>query len=223
MKIERLLPVIFLLFLSGKAFCQDSDFGLWYEVNTEKALSKKFEIDGTIQVRTFKNGSIIEQAYAEVGVTYNLNKYLGFAGSYRIGNYLDKDYLYYIRHKWFADIKGSLPAGNFNFSLRLRLQLMARINKAEESDNTDEYDGRAKFKVMYKIPHFPVDPYISFETFSPLFSNSDYLVEKSRTTAGIQWKITKKHIIEAEYINQRDKTPHLSILNIASVSYTFKF
>jgi hypothetical protein len=223
MKIERLLLFFFLILISAEAYCQDNDFGLWYEVNTEKAFNKKFGIDGTVQVRTFKNGSTIEQAYAEAGVTYDVNKYLGFAGSYRIGNYLDKDDLYHIRHKFFADVKGSLPAGNFNFSLRVRLQLMARINKAEESDNTDEYDGRAKLKVMYKIPRFPVDPYISFETFSPLFSNSDYLVEKSRGTAGIQWKITKKHIIKAEYINQRDKTPHLSVLNIACIGYTFKF
>jgi hypothetical protein len=122
-----------------------------------------------------------------------------------------------------ADIKGFLPAGNFDFSLRLRLQIMARTYTADENDDIDEYDGRAKLKVSYNIQHFPLDPYLSFETFSPLFRNSDYLIEKSRTTAGLRWKISKKHMVDAEYIYERDETPDLSILNIASVGYTFKF
>ena len=102
-----------LLLVAGSVYSQESDFGLWYEVNAEKSLSKKFDIDGTVMVRTFDNASTIEQAFMELGASYSPNKYIGFAATYRIGNYLEDDDLYHIRHKWFGDIKGSLPLRPF--------------------------------------------------------------------------------------------------------------
>ncbi|MBK7712053.1 MAG: DUF2490 domain-containing protein [Bacteroidales bacterium] len=84
----------------------ESDFGAWYELNAEKSFSKKFDISGAFMVRTFDNASKIDQLFFELGASYSLNKYLGFAASYRIGNYVEDDYLYHVRNKWFTDIKG---------------------------------------------------------------------------------------------------------------------
>ena len=56
---------------------------------------------------------LIDQAFLELGASYNLNKYVGFSASYRIGNYLEDDDMYHIRHKWFGDIKGSLAGRQF--------------------------------------------------------------------------------------------------------------
>ena len=223
MMIKRFLPFLLFLLASGSVCSQDSDFGLWYEVNAEKSFSKKFELSGTVMVRTFDNASTLDQVYFELGASYNLNKYVGFAGSYRIGNYLEDDDLYHIRHKLFADIKGSLPTGNFVFSARLRLQFMARTYIEHQDDAEAKYDGRLKLKGVYKIPHFPINPYISFETFSPVFRNEGRLIDKSRSTIGLEYKISKKHYLETEYIYQRDEYPHLSILHIISLNYIFKF
>ena len=216
---------LFLLFLaiSSKVYCQESDFGLWYEVNAEKSFSKKFDVQGTVMVRTFDNGSTLDQVFAEIGSSYSLNKYVGFALSYRIGNYLEDDDLYHIRNKWFGDIKGSLPLSNFVFSARVRLQIMARTYFEDAAAEKAEYDGRLKLKLIYKIPDFPVNPYLSFETFSPIFRNEGRLIDKSRSTIGLEYKITKKHIVETEYTYQRDTYPHLSVLHIITLSYTFKF
>jgi hypothetical protein len=223
MKIKRLFFPLFFLFAAGPLYCQVSDFGLWYEVNAEKSLNKKFDLEASVMVRTFQNGSKIEQAYFEAGATYNLNKYLGFAASYRIGNYVDNDYLYHIRHKWFGDIKGSLPLKQFHFSVRLRLQIMERIYVEDPSDNRAVYDGRLKLKGIYRIAKFPVDPYASFETFSPLFSSSDHLIDKSRSTLGLEYKINKKNIINTEYIYERASSHILFVMHIMSLSYTFRF
>jgi hypothetical protein len=86
-----------------------------------------------------------------------------------------------------------------------------------------EYDGRLKLKGIWKIPHFPVNPYVSFETFTPVFRNEGRLIDKSRSSLGLEYKITKKHIVETAYIYQRDTYPHLKILHIISLSYSFKF
>jgi hypothetical protein len=223
MTIKSAFLFLLLLLAAGTVYAQDNDFGLWYEVNAEKSVNKKFDISGTIMVRTFDNASILDQAYFEIGASYDLNKYIGFAGSYRIGNYLDDDDYYHIRHKWFADIKGSLPLKHFVLSARIRLQLLARSYVEDKSDDREEYDGRLKLKGEYKIPDFPVNPYLTFETFTPLFRNDGNLIEKSRSTIGFEYKISKKHIINTEYIYQRDEYPHLSILHIISLGYTFKF
>jgi hypothetical protein len=223
MTIKSVFLFLLLILTAASVYGQDNDFGLWYEVNAEKSFSKKFDINGTVMVRTFENASTLDQIFMEMGASYSLNKFLGFAGSYRIGNYLEDDDYYHIRHKWLADIKGSLPLNNLVLSARVRFQVMARTYTEEESDDKTEYDGRLKLKGVYKIPDFPVDPYISFETFSPIFRNDGNLIDKSRSTIGLEYKISKKHILDIEYIYQRDEYPHLSILHIISSGYTFKF
>jgi len=223
MMIRKTLVILLFLAVPGSLYCQESDFGLWYELNAEKSFSKKFEINGTFMVRTFENASFIDQAYIEFGASYNLNKYVGFAASYRIGNYLEDDDMYHFRHKLLADIKGSLPVSNFVFSARLRLQIMAKTYIEDAGDDITIYDGRLKLKGVYKIPDFPVNPYLSFETFSPVFRNEGRLIDKSRSTIGVEYKITKKHLVEIGYIYQRDTYPHLSIMHIISLNYIFKF
>ena len=86
---------------------------------------------------------------------------------------------------------------------------MAKTYIEDAADDKAEYDGRLKLKGVYKIPDFPVNPYLSFETFSPVFRNEGRLIDKSRSTVGFEYKITKKHIVETEYIYQRDTYPHL--------------
>ncbi len=223
MMIRKILIFFLFLAISGSVYCQDRDFGLWYEVNAEKSFSKKFDVNGTFMVRTYDNASFIDQAFIELGASYNLNKYVGFTGSYRIGNYLEDDDLYHFRHKLFADIKGSLPVSNFVFSVRLRLQMIAKTYVEDAGDDITVYDGRLKLKAVYKIPDFPVNPYLSFETFSPVFRNEGRLIDKSRSTIGLEYKITKKHLVEIAYVYQRDTYPDLSIMNIISIGYKFKF
>ncbi len=223
MKIKNYLVLLFFLTATGILYGQDSDFGLWYELNAEKSLSKKFDLGISGVVRTFDNGSKIDQGYLEAGASYNLNKHLGFAILYRIGNYLDDDDLYHIRHKWFGDIKGFMPLRRFHFSARIRLQIMERTYVENPNDSKAEYDGRFKLKGLYNIRKIPVDPYVSFETFSPLFRRSDNFIDKSRSTFGLEYKINKKNIVDAEYIYERDNSPHLSVMHIISLSYTLKF
>jgi hypothetical protein len=212
-----------LLLVPPSVYSQESDFGIWYEVNAEKSFSKKFDINGSAMIRTFENASTIEQAYLELGATYNLNKYVGFAGAYRIGNYLEDDDLYHIRNKWFADIKGSYPVKNLLFSVRFRLQIQKKTYIEDESDKIPEYVGRIRLKGIYKIPKFPVNPYASVETFNPLFENSGVLFVKNRYTLGFEYKINKKNFIESEYIFQQVYYPHHTNFHIFSLSYTFKF
>jgi len=223
MKIEKLFLILPFLLLAGRIAAQEKDFGMWYEVNAEKKYNKHFELTGTATIRTFSNASLIDQTFIEIGGNYNLNKYIGFAASYRLGKYLDKDYYYHIRHKWFADLKGTLPIGQLYLSLRARMQLTEHTWTEDATDDKTRYDGRLRLKALYRTSHFPLNPYVSFETFSPMFRSTDSFVTKSRGTAGAEYKFSKHHTLAAEYVYQRDETPDVLIMNIGSVVYTFRF
>ena len=223
MKIRGLAVCLFIFFIPKTGYSQSTDFGIWYGANGEYSLNKKIDIDVSAMIRTFDNASKIDQAFLEGGLSYKFNKYLSSAVSYRITENLEDNTEYHIRHKWFADIKCTLPLKNFSFSARLRFQIQKKTFYENPGDKIPDYHSRFKLKGIYKIPKFPVNPYLSIESFSAMFENSERLIDKNRFTLGFEYKIAKKHSVEAEYIYQRDYLPHISDINIISINYNIRF
>jgi hypothetical protein len=223
MMIKKWYLVLFSFFIPLIAFGQDKDFGIWYGVSAEHKLSKKLEIDIAGDIRTFKNASKINEVFIEGGPIYNISKRLSVAASYRLTKNLENDNSYFFRHKFFFDLKGSLPIKDFTFSCRLRFQTRTKTYIEDSQDDTPDYTGRIKLKAVYKTPTFPVNPYIYVESFCPMFSGNSGTIGKNRYSAGLEFKITKQQSFEAEYIFQRDYLPHISDINIISVNYNIKF
>jgi long-subunit fatty acid transport protein len=217
------LIFLFKLLISTPCYSQGDDFGIWYGLNAGIPVAKKIDFGVSAVVRTFNNASKIDQAYLEGGLSYKFNKYLSISGSYRLIDNSDKTSGFHIRHKWFSDIKSTYAVGKVSFSARLRFQIQTKTFIEKASDKIPEYYGRIKLKGLYKIPDFPLNPYLCFETFSQMFSSTDMFVDKKRFTAGFEYKISKVHSIETEYIFERDYLPNLADLHIVSVSYSLKF
>ena len=112
--------IFFTLIIPLTAFSQKKDFRIWYDISAEHKLIHKLEMNLSADVRTYETASKIQEAFLEGGLSYNFNKYLSAAGSYRLLKHIENDNSYYFRHKFFADFKGTLPVGEFNFSCRLR-------------------------------------------------------------------------------------------------------
>jgi hypothetical protein len=174
-------------------------------------------------VRTFSNASKIEQAFLEGGISYKFNKYFLLAGSYRLANNIEDDDFFHLRHKFMSDLKGTLPVADFTFSLRLRLQTQIMTYFEPGDDKAPDFTGRIRLKCQYNIPKFPVNPYISYESFSPMFENSDRLIGKERVSVGFEYKIVKNHSVEAEYLFERDFIPRISDISIIAFNYNIKF
>jgi|WetSurMetagenome_2_1015567.scaffolds.fasta_scaffold11823_4 hypothetical protein len=219
---KQLFGVVLLLFTIN-ALGQEKDFGIWYGVSAEHKLSKKLEIDLSTNVRTFKNASKIDEAFIEGGLTYNLYKHLGIGGSYRLTDGIENNNSYYYQHKFIFDIKGSTEPGNFSLSARFRFQIRTKTYFKDITEDHPDYTGRFKLKAVYKSPSFPLNPYVYFESFCPMFSANSGRIGKTRYSAGLDLSITKVHSVSVEYIFQRDYLPHLSDINILSVNYNIKF
>ncbi len=225
MRIIRLFIVlVFLLFICAKpAFSQDDDFGIWYGISTEYSPVKKLELDFKSQIRTYDNASRIDEGYLEAGPVYKINKHFSLAATYRVSKVYEKDSRYHFRHKLFADVKTDGELGNFEFSLRLRLQRQVKTYYDSENDKIPDYHGRIRLKTEYKTPSFPLNPYISFEAFCRLFEQSDKRFDKDRYTLGLTYKISGKQSIDAEYTFQRDYMPHIADIHLVSLEYNLKF
>ena len=218
--IKKWVQLLILIFVPLSAFSQEKDFGIWYGVNGEIPIINKLDVELSAVVRTFNNASKIEQAYIEGGANYKFNKFLSIVGSYRFTENLENNSEYHVRNKWFADAKISLPLNRLVLSARFRFEVQTRSYIVSTKDLIPDYHGRLKLKALYKIPKFPVNPYLSYESFSPMYVNSDRFIDKERFTLGFEYKISKKQAIEAEYIYQRD---FVSDIQIISINYFFSF
>ena len=220
--IKKWYLVLLILIIPISVYSQEKDFGIWYGISLKHELRKKLNLEISPVVRTFDKASKIDEEYIEAGLEYKLNKNLSTMASYRLTNKLEINSKYYFQHKVFLDLKGSLPVSNFSFSCRLRLQVRTKTYIENANDMLPDYTGRVKLKAVFKTPGFPVNPYIYVETFSPLFINKDRTIEKSRYAAGMEFKISKRHSVEAEYIFQRDFLPHISDINVISICYNLR-
>ncbi len=223
MRIKKNLLLLLLICTAPVIFSQEKDFGIWAGISAEKELIKNLDLNFDINLRTYHNVSEIEEAFFDIGLNYKFNKYLSTALSYRYTQFREDDELYHPRHKWFADVKGKLPLGDFDISARFRFQQRYKTYFEDENDRESKEVGRLKLKAIYDIPSFPVNPYLSTELFFPMFSVSERTVEKERLMAGFEYNISKKNSIEIEYMFQRDFFPKLSDMNIISFNYNIKF
>jgi len=223
MTIKKQFFLLILLLFTFKVFGQEKDFGIWYGISAEHKLSKKLKVDLSTDVRTFKNASKIDEAFIEGGLTYSLSKHLGITGSYRLTDRIENNNSYYYQHKFLFDIKGSADPGNFSISARFRFQARTKTYFKDITEDHPDYTGRFKLKAVYKTPSFPLNPYVYFESFCPMFSSNSGKIGKTRYSAGVDLSITKMHSVSVEYIFQRDYIPHLSDMNIVSLNYNIKF
>jgi hypothetical protein len=221
--IKRSFLILFLLSASLPGYSQKDDFGIWCSFNAEHKLFKKFELDISGALRTFDNASRIEEVFAEAGLTYKLNKYFSAGASYRITENIEDDDSYHPRHKWFVDFKGTLPVGDFSIIARAMFQRRYKTYIEDEEDEIPDSHLRGKITLFYDIPHFHLNPYISWESFMPLFKEASRTIEINRYTIGAEYNFSNKHSVEAEYIFRRDYLPHMKDLNILSLEYKFKF
>jgi hypothetical protein len=210
MLIKKTFLLILLIPVTGIAYSQDDDFGLWFEVDASHEIMKNADIEFSGALRTFNNSSQIDETFLEGGLKYNFNKHISLSGSYRLTSKIENDSKYYFRHKLFLGLKAIIPAWNFLFSGRAMIQRTSKTYIEDEGDLSAVYHGRLKLKTEYNFPAFPVSPYIYYEPFIPIFSDSGFQIDRNRFSAGAKLQITVKSSTEVEYIFQRDFQPHIS-------------
>ena len=164
-----LLLSVLLLFGSLSISAQKTDFGLWYELNAVYDITKGLRFDVEANVRTDQNASSIEKFYIEPGFRYKFNDYFAAGVYYRFieqRETIDKSegiYEFHPRHRWFVQLKGSLPVYRFTLSARYRFQEQFKTYIEDPEDEIPVWAHRLRLEIDYDIKGLPLQPYASVE------------------------------------------------------------
>lgn len=224
----------------------DSDMGIWTEVGVAKKINKKVTVGLEAEMRTYDNASETSRWAVGMYGDYRFAKWLKGSVGYDFLYDRRVKYTYHDdgsvnkyanfwtpRHRFHADLTGSIDMGRWNFSLRERWQYTYRPEKTvdERYDyDLEDYDGEAKtysgtgkhvlrsrLQVAYNLNQ--LEPYANVELYN------GWGLEKTRYTVGLDWDITKHHQLGAYYRFQttNDDSDEESDMHIIGLSYKFKF
>lgn len=241
---KRVIPLMMLAatLCSTTAKAQSDDWGVWTTVTVEKKLTKKWSVNAEGEYRTRDGVSATERWSGAIGTDYKFFKWLKADIGYtyihsrqpgettKKGNIIPGHWL--PRHRFNASITGSIEWNRFKFSLRERWQYTYRpqqyVEKYDKDDGTRKNDElvkakaehmvRSRLQIEYDIAKCDFTPYVSCE----LYHNS-YGIDKTRWTAGTEYKINKKHSVEAYYRYQDKADDDESNGHVIGVGYKFKF
>lgn len=223
MTTKRIILAFCFVFSAVYIHGQETDFGLWLEVNTKFGLLKNLYGSFSVSQRTFNNTSQIEQGFAEAGLQYRISRNFSVSGSYRLIKNIEDDSRYYYRNKMFVDLRYSQPFSNLKMSARLRVQRTVKTYIEDDDDLQAKYYVRLRLKSEYIIPSFPVSPFAYFESFTPVFADSGIETDKYRVAAGAEVKISRRSSFEAGYLYQHKFDDNTVRSHIMSLGYNLKF
>ena len=248
------VPVLTAFLLSHFSFlvpvrAQTDDFGVWLEAGVEKKLSKKWSVGGDIEFRTRDNSTQMAR-WATVGVSaeYKVARWLKASAGYVLLFDHNEEELdlksdgltpnkwtpgyWSFRHRVNASLTAGAELGRLSLALRERWQYTYRPEvEAQRYDvDNDTWKSikgkgknllRSRMQAEYDIPHWKLDPVISAEMFTAKGG-----VQKMRYSAGVEYRLKKKHVFGIDYRFQKvygedddlERNSH-----VLGLSYKFKF
>ncbi len=223
MMIRKSLTVIAALLLSSVLAGQKTDYGIWYEVKADKKIWKALRFDLEASVRTDQNAARVETIYLEPGLRYKFNDYLAAGVYYRLIEQLEKDNQFHIRHRWFAQVKGTTPSFyRFTMALRYRVQEQFRTYFDDPEDGEPVWYQRMRFELSYDIKGVPLMPYFNTELHGLLGEPNAYTIDKWRSMIGVEYTLKKRHTFGVEYIYNDSRVTKPAYMNIVGVTYSVK-
>lgn len=173
-------------------FSQQSDFMNWYGVKLESDLFKEVEVQFESQLRTFENGTSLQRAYGELGISKTFAKIYSPSVSYRAtvnsegyGNRAS------LNHKLKFDLSKDIK---LKYTLKTQLDWSAYSKTETRLRNKVElgYDLTKKIDVYFMSELFYAHKYD--------YSNFNQL----RLGFGIDYKLKKRRHLELFFFNDRE-------------------
>ncbi len=184
-----------MLFANLQVFAQNNeDFGIWMGSDFSKKINKKFDLLGSLSLRTEDNSTHVRQVFYQIGAKYELVDDLKTAISYRNAlkfNYGPAD----LTHRFIWDLSYKLKLNSFAFQLRNRLQYSLK-----DEDSNDWVD-RIRLKAEIDLQD-GLDGFIFNEVFFKLTDSYKDRLERNRFGFGMSYKINKDFSVSLAYFRQ---------------------
>jgi len=222
------------LLILGLVFCfltnislsnaQEKDFELWNEITLKKEFNKHLGIVGSMQLRLDQNASSIKSYFPEVGIFYNINKYIRFSFDYRFtvvakpnGSYTHKN-----RCNFGLRLRKKLKPFVLKYKLQYQYGLDNYLYRELLTTNEGNSYLRNKVTAEYQLSK-RWTPKVSGELFYHL-ENGKSQFDIYRIVFGVDYDLNKHNQIScAYYIEKEFNVYQPQSVYILKLNYTYKF
>ncbi len=228
MAIKRLTYTLsfFLLFFIAASDLQGQveDFQTWWELEFNKEISGRLELNGELEQR-FKNNSLqYNRTQLTLAASYDLLDYLSLAGGARTVFVMDGEQELHARYRIHLDGVGSYDLSGFDLSLRIRLQYGFDDFVALRFVNFNTLVIRNRLKVAHHIFGTRFGWFALVESWHGSTRESQWRSFAMRYSAGARFspnftsRFSLRYILEDEFnvINPRQ-------LHVVVLGYTYRF
>ena len=199
----------------------NTEFGARMELTLDKYLTDALHLQLEGEARTTHNFTDIGRYDAGLCLTYRLNQYFKFDLGYKFIENKGLSGKWKMRHRVYADTEAALHTGNWDFSLRERLQLTHKDGNAIEKQTTPNsltlksrlqavYNGFLLWKPYAYIELRNVfnDPACSFtlNTVTQSFDGYEFLgynhayLNRIRGSIGSEWKLDRHNSLDIHFL-----------------------
>lgn len=219
-------PLLLAALISSSAQAQypPMDCALWINASVQYKINKHFNVHLNQQNRFTHNVTSFNMAYADLGVTYRINKHMKVMTDYVYIQRRRNDQTFGMRSQFYAAFVYKHKLGPFDFSYRNMVQSeveegsfnVSKVHKAAFYD-------RNKVTFVYKLKkHYSV--YCAQELFAP-FRNGHFTIDRSRSFIGMFYDINKHMQIEPYLAFQTDLNSYTRVDRtlILGLGYSFDF
>jgi hypothetical protein len=230
MKIKYLSLLVLLFPLSVLA--QINDYGVWTTIGADKDVGK-WNFATEAELRTNDNSTEVNRWSMKLEASYSILKQLKVGAGYEFIYFHDLKYWdFQPRNRFYFNVQGKYKFANFIFTLRERAQVTAKdeSDRIKSNGKIDTYRvnpawvWRNRLKLAYNIPHFPVTPSFSFETFYSLNDPDGNDFNDLRYTLAFTYNLTKHHELELYGLIDREINVNNRVQTyVLGLSYHYSF
>jgi hypothetical protein len=193
--------ILFLLIKGLFVYAQANDAGLWISANVDKRLSQSVGMSFSEELRLMENFSEAATIFSDLGLEYRFGKKLKASVHYRFLNDRRLDDTYASWNRLYLDVSYKDKLKPFVISIRERIQ--SQFSDFLSSEGIEpEYYSRTKIASKLNL-NTKLAPYLSAELFHPLNNPAARFIDKVRYSAGVEYPITSRHMIDLSYMIQR--------------------
>lgn len=207
-----------------KAQYYNDDASLWLNLAGTKELNAKTELQISMQNRIGNNVTQYNQGSLDIGLQYKLNKLFRVSGDYMFRQRRRLDGSYSTRHRFYLNLFLRKKAGSFTFTYRNRTQMQLKDVYSSEEGSVPTFYNRNKLQVKYEL-NKRIELYVTEEVYSPFKGLSEIGIDRSRSSIGMIYNLSKKSSIEGAFYYQQEfyATRQLRRNFIYSLTYNFSF
>jgi len=222
----KYILICILFFFIGAAGLQgqDKDFQSWWELDLNKKISGRLDLNGEFQQR-FKNNSLqYDRSMMTLGASYDVLDYLKLSGAARLALAVDGEHQLETRYRIHLDATGEYDISGFDLSLRLRFQYGFEDFSAFNYFTLNAVVERYKLKVQRHIYGTRLDWFASFESFLGSTSQSDWRTYALRYSAGARYSPNFRSRFTLQYFLEDElNVPAPQLLSILALGYSYDF